>query len=449
MCAQQLESQITLIVGMGVTGISCARYLRVQGVSLRMVDSREQPPMWADVQQQFADCDLHTGNFKPEQLMNVNRVLLSPGISLSHPFIQLAIQRGIEVIGDIELFAQHVNKPVIAITGSNGKSTVTTLLGEMLECAGLKVAVGGNLGTPALDLLLEKNPDVFVLELSSFQLDTTASLKPVASVVLNVSEDHMDRYADLAAYAGSKSGIYRQSSFCVMNKDDLCVSSMPTANKAKRMYFTKNEPAENEFGLSKGRDNVWLCYGNTKIVAANELKLIGEHNLLNALAALALASGFGIELEKTLPALKCFTGLPHRCQWVAEHNGVRWINDSKATNVGAAQAAIESIPGTIILIAGGDGKGADFGALRLSVENKVRAAVLLGKDAGRMQDTLHDITKCHRVNDLPAAVKRAGELAQTGDTVLLAPACASLDMFKNYIERGEIFARCVLEMTSA
>lgn len=448
MCAQQLAPEITLILGMGVTGISCARYLQAQGVSLRIADSREQPPKWADVQQQFADCDLHTGEFKPEQLMNVNRVLLSPGISLAHSFVQLAMQRGIEVIGDIELFAQHVTKPVIAITGSNGKSTVTTLLGEMLESAGLNVAVGGNLGTPALDLLTDKDPDMFVLELSSFQLDTTKSLRPVASVVLNVSEDHMDRYPDLAAYTESKSSIYRQSSCCVMNKDDTLVSAMPVADHAAKIYFTKSQPYRDEFGLCTESGAVWLCHGDTKLIAASELKLIGEHNLLNALAALALAKGTGVELKNTLPALRRFTGLPHRCQWVAERNDVRWVNDSKATNVGAAEAAIRSVPGTIVLIAGGDGKGADFDALRAAVAGKVRAVVLLGKDAERMQRSLDDITECHRVDDLQTAVRQAGNLAHTGDTVLLAPACASLDMFKNYIERGEIFTRCVLELVN-
>ncbi|MBN1378468.1 MAG: UDP-N-acetylmuramoyl-L-alanine--D-glutamate ligase [Gammaproteobacteria bacterium] len=449
MCAQQFEAKVTLIVGMGVTGMSCARYLQQQDVVLRIVDSREQPPMWADVRSQFADCELHAGAFTSKLLTNVNRILLSPGVALAEPLIQTAMQRGIEVIGDIELFARNVKKPVIAITGSNGKSTVTTLLGEMFEAAGLSVAVGGNLGIPALDLLGEKDPDVFILELSSFQLETTTSLKTAVSVVLNVSEDHMDRYPGLAAYAESKSRVYSRSRCCVINRDDVCVSSMPFDNKAQRIYFTKNAPSENEFGLRKVNSDTFLCYGSTKLIAADELKLIGQHNLLNALAALALTKGFGIEIEKTLPALKRFTGLAHRCQWVIEHNNVRWINDSKATNVGAAQVAIESMPGTVVLIAGGDGKDADFSPLRSSIKNKVRAVVLLGKDAARMQEVLHDITECHRVDDLQTAVIRANELAQAGDTVLLAPACASLDMFKNYMQRGELFTRYVQDLVGA
>ena len=444
MCAQQLEPGITLIVGIGVTGVSCARYLQQQGATLRVVDSRAQPPLLAELRQQLPEDDVRTGEFKDEYLEGVERILLSPGVPLAHPFIRLAAQRGIEIIGDIELFARNVNKPVIAITGSNGKSTVTTLLGEMLDAAGMQTAVGGNLGTPALDLLLDSEPDVFVLELSSFQLETTESLKTTAAVVLNISEDHMDRYDNLSAYAASKLRIYSQSGCCVVNKDDSLVASTPLPAVARRICFTGSEPGPDEFGLVIEADRTWLCYGRTRLLAADELKLIGRHNLLNALAALALAEGCGVELEKTLPALKNFAGLPHRCQWVAEHNRIRWINDSKATNVGAAEAAIASMPGNIVLIAGGDGKGADFSSLRAAIADRVRAVILLGKDAARIEQALQGVTACHRVTDMQAAVRQAGELAQPGDTVLLAPACASLDMYKNYMARGDDFARCVL-----
>lgn len=444
MCAQQVESNVTLILGMGVTGISCARFLSQKGELLRIADSREKPPMLTEVQQQFAGNDLHTGAFRPELLDNVNRIMLSPGLSLAHPFVQLALHREIEVIGDIELFARYVTKPVIAITGSNGKSTVTTLLGRMLRHTGLEAAVGGNLGTAALDLLPQA-ADVYVLELSSFQLETTSSLKPAVAAVLNVSEDHMDRYHDLTAYAASKARVFNNAACCVINRDDALVSSMSPAKRASLIGFTRHEPVENEFGLMTDNKREWLCYGESHLIAVDQLKLIGAHNLMNALAALALAKGFGVALEHTLPALRDFTGLEHRCQWVTEHNGIRWINDSKATNTGAAKAAIESMPGKVVMIGGGDGKGADFGVLRSSVKDKVRAAVLLGRDAQRMVQALRDVTSCYLVNDMQDAVLKASELAKPGDTVLLAPACASLDMFANYMERGEVFTRCVLE----
>ena len=399
-----------------------------------------------EVKKEFAESELVTGKFTPELLTGVNRILLSPGVSVSHPFIQLSKLRGIQVIGDIELFAQQVKKPVIAITGSNGKSTVTTLLGNMLQSAGLKVAVGGNLGTPALDLLQSNDTDVYVLELSSFQLETTDSLKPAVSVVLNISEDHMDRYPDFAAYTKSKERIYSQSSCCVLNQDDPNVLAMEVNKNAKKLAFTKNVPSENQFGLLAENGNSWLCYGNKKIIKAKALKLIGKHNLSNALAALALAKGFGIDVEKTLPALQSFSGLAHRCQWVADHNGICWVNDSKATNVGATLAAIESMPDKVVLIAGGDGKDADFEPLKSIAKGQLRAAVLFGKDAELLRSVLKDLTHCFLVSDMQSAVAKSSELAKRGDTVLLAPACASFDMFNSYIERGDEFTRCVLEL---
>ena len=446
MCVQQLDSAITLIVGMGVTGLSCARYLKRHGERFRIIDSREQPPGWPEVQSEFAGSEVKTGEFTPDMLSGVHRVLLSPGVPLAHPFIRLAVQQNIEVIGDIELFAREVKKPVIAITGSNGKSTVTTLLGSMLQTAGIKAAVGGNLGTPALELLQNKEADVYVLELSSFQLETTASLQPQVSVVLNISEDHMDRYNDLAAYIDSKARIYSHSSCCVVNCDDRHVLSMRHASNASQIGFTQNKPATNQFGLITENNQCWLCYGENKLTNAKELKIIGKHNLLNALAALALAKGYGVEPAAALPALKSFSGLPHRCQWVAGQDGVQWINDSKATNVGAALAAIESFTGRVILIAGGDGKGADFKALGNITKDKLRAAVLFGKDAPALQRVLTDSCDCYPVKDLRSAVLQSSTLAQAGDTVLLAPACASFDMFKNYMERGEEFMCCVQEL---
>lgn len=447
MCAQQFDFSRALIVGMGVSGLSCARFLGKQGIRFRVADSRNNPPSLEQIQQEFPDCVIHTGGFDADLLNNIDILVLSPGVSIAHPFVQLAMRRRIDVIGDIELFARHVNAPVIAITGSNGKSTVTTLVGELMQAAGLDVAVGGNLGTPALDLLRTPAPSAYVLELSSFQLETTFSLKPHIATVLNVSIDHMDRYASFADYAKSKARIYHQAKICVANRDDAIVKEMLNKNTSTIRFFGSDQPAnKDDFGMVSKSGQTWLARGEQTFVSTRELKLVGKHNALNALAALTMSCAFGAELEEMIPVLKTFPGLPHRCQWIAEHNDVRWINDSKATNVGAAQAAIDSMPGSVILIAGGDGKDADFNALRSSVATKVRTALLLGKDAGLLHNALGDITNCHQVNDMREAVSLAAMLARPGQTVLLAPACASFDMFSGFAERGEVFSRCVHEV---
>lgn len=446
MCAAEtFEDRATLVLGMGVTGVSCARFLRRQGAAFALADTRAEPPGYASLEREFADCALHTGEPDPAVLDGIDRLLLSPGIARGHPFVQQAEARGIEVIGDIELFARHANAPVIAVTGSNGKSTVTALLAALLEHAGLNAPAGGNLGTPALDLLQTPPPDAYVLELSSFQLESTDSLAPAAAAVLNVSEDHMDRYPDLSAYAAAKARIYRQAGCRVVNRDDPAVRAMSGADETAVITFGADDPPDGHFGLRDYGGEPWLVRGRHPLLAVDALKLVGRHNWSNALAALALARGFGIEPERLIGRLADFAGLPHRCQWVAESGGVRWINDSKATNVGAARAAIASMPGAVILIAGGDGKGADFRALREAVSDKVRAALLLGRDAPALASALQDVTECRSVGDMETAVAGAAGLARPGDTVLLAPACASLDMFRDYTERGEVFARCVRE----
>lgn len=446
MCAEKLDSPATLILGMGVTGLSCARFLAARGAGFVMADSRARPPAYETLSREFADRALYAGALEADLLNGIDRLLLSPGIAPSDPFVQLAERRGIEVIGDIELFARHVNAPVIAITGSNGKSTVTSLLARLLGDAGLNVPAGGNLGTAALDLLREPAPDAYLLELSSFQLELTDSLAPSVATVLNVSEDHMDRYPDVRAYAAVKARVLHNARCRVVNRDEPELQSMSPAGGATVLSFGSDMPAEGHFGLRDRRGEPWLAYGRRPLLAARGLKLVGRHNWLNALAALALAKGFGLDPEGLLSGLSDFTGLPHRCQWVAESDGIRWIDDSKATNVGAARSAIASMPGPVILIAGGDGKGADFSALREAVADKVRATVLLGRDAARLEAALDQVTVNHRAADMPAAVERAAELARPGDTVLLAPACASLDMFSDYSERGEVFSRCVREV---
>lgn len=435
-----------LVVGLGITGLSCARFLAGRDVALRLIDDRPSPPLLDTFRKEFADCDIRLGRFDEAALQGITTLLLSPGVSRQHPFVQLALQRHVEVIGDIELFARHVNAPVIAITGSNGKSTVTTLVGELLKHAGRNVRVGGNLGTAALDLLRDPAPDFYVLELSSFQLESTESLAPLAAAVLNISPDHMDRYTDIDAYAASKARIYRRAAHMVVNRDDARLAAIAAPYAGRRTAFTVHQPASDEFGLVEKDNAVFLAHGDRLLIAANELRLEGRHNWANALAALALLQAAGISPPRVLPALRGFAGLPHRCQWVAEYGHVRWINDSKATNIGAAAAAIGSMPGSIVLIAGGDGKGADFSELRDTVRGKVKAAVLLGRDAPLLEAALRDVTVCVRVEDMRAAVERAAGLATPGDTVLLAPACASLDMYANYMARGDDFSRCAQQL---
>jgi UDP-N-acetylmuramoylalanine--D-glutamate ligase len=431
---------------MGVTGLSCARFLLKQGVGFRLIDDRITPPLLEKFVGDFADADIRTGRFDEAALQGISRLILSPGVSHRHPFVQLAAEKNIEVIGDIELFARHANAPVIAITGSNGKSTVTTLAGEMLKAAAKQVEVGGNLGVPALDLLRDSAPDFYLLELSSFQLDTTTSLALRVAVLLNITEDHMDRYRDMDDYAASKARILNRAEHAVFNRDDPVVVNVLRTFTGEHTAITLESPAAGEFGLLEHNGKLFLAYGEQTLVAVDDLLLQGRHNWLNALAALAIMHTAGIILADTITALKVFKGLPHRCQLVLRHNNIAWVNDSKATNIGAAKAAIGSMPGSIVLIAGGDGKGADFSGLRETVDGKVKAAILLGKDAGLLEAALKNIVRCVRVENMQVAVEQAAVYAEPNDTVLLAPACASLDMYTNYMARGDDFSRCVLDL---
>jgi UDP-N-acetylmuramoylalanine--D-glutamate ligase len=441
---RQTERAGTLIAGMGVTGISCARFLRRQNIPFRVIDSREQPPQLHLFEQEFADSEIITGGFDNRILQGVRTLVLSPGIDLRHPFVEFARQKGIRVVGDIEIFAEYANAPVIGITGSNGKSTVTTLAGYLLERSGHRVQTGGNLGTAALDLIIEPAPDFYLLELSSFQLDVTHSLRPRAAVVLNVSDDHMDRYSDIDAYTVSKAQIYRQADWCIVNRDDPRVRAMPVGSNV--LFFGSAPPVGEGFGLIEAEHKVWLARGERRLFPVDRMGIQGRHNWLNVLAALALLQAIGVEAESVVEYLAQFTGLPHRCRLVAERRGIRWINDSKATNVGAAAAALESFDPPIILIAGGDGKGADFSVLRQSVTNRVKAVLLFGRDAALIEQALADVTRCIRLNNMEEAVREAARIAESGDTVLLAPACASLDMYPGYAARGEDFARRVSEV---
>lgn len=451
------QAVYTLVVGLGKTGLSVVRYLRTLGEAVIVVDSRDVPPGLNVLKNEYSDVECHTGKFDTALFVNAHRIVLSPGVSLAEPVLVEARKNNIEIIGDIDLFAHEVMAPVVGITGSNGKSTVTTLLALMATQAGKNAVASGNIGTPVLDSLAD-NVDLYVLELSSFQLETLQYLPKKAAVVLNISADHLDRYENLSAYAMSKQVIYENADVLVLNKDDALASgygasrygaSRVSVSADKQICFTLNKPEENEFGICEaGNKKPALCFGKKPLIAADQLKIKGSHNLQNALAALALGYAIGLPLDNMLNTLKEFKGLPHRTQFVAEINGVNWINDSKATNVGAAVAALVGLPGKHVLIAGGEAKGADFSELADVVKQHCRAVVLMGKDAARIKSVMPDTIPVKSVNDMQAAVLAAQSLAQAGDSVLLAPACASFDMFDNFEHRGNVFIQSVERLLS-
>lgn len=440
-----LQEARTLVVGLGATGLSCARFLRRRGVEVAVVDSREQPPALADMQRELPDVALFTGGFDAEVFGRAERILVSPGVSLQQPLLVAAQQRGVEVIGDIELFARTVQAPVIAITGSNGKSTVTTLLGAMAQQAGIDVRVGGNLGTPALDLVGEREPDLYVLELSSFQLETVRSLRCRAATVLNISPDHLDRYDSMVAYAHAKQRVFANTGVQVVNRDDALALAL-ASDRAPTVGFGLGVPVAGDFGLQENADGCWLARGDEPWLPASAVRMPGRHNLANALAALALGDALDLPRAAMLQVLGEFRGLPHRSQWVAEREGVRWYNDSKATNIGATLAAVHGFDGPLVLLAGGQGKGADFSELAAGLDTRVRAVVLMGEAADEIEAALQGGVPTYRADDMFSAVHQAAALAVPGDTVLLSPACASFDMFSDYRQRGERFTQAVQEL---
>jgi UDP-N-acetylmuramoylalanine--D-glutamate ligase len=433
-----------LVVGLGKTGMSCARFLARSGAAVAVTDTRVEPPGLDAIRRELPDVALFLGGFDRSAFAAAELVVVSPGVSVEEPAIREARARGVPVLGDVELFAQAVQAPVAAITGSNGKSTTTMLLGEMARIAGRRVAVGGNLGEPALDLL-DPAVELYVLELSSFQLETTESLAPAVATVLNVSADHMDRYADLGAYAAAKARIFRSAAVAVVNRDDPAVVAMPGGRE--RRGFTLGEPAAGDYGV-RLRDGVaWLCRGDEPLLPAADVAIPGSHNRANALAALAMGDALGLPLDAMREALRGFRGLPHRTQLVAEVGDVRYYDDSKGTNVGATAAALEGFAdGTAartVLIAGGDGKGQDFSALGPLLARTARCVVLIGRDAPLIEAALDAATPRVRARDMADAVRLAAANARPGDRVLLSPACASFDMFRNYEHRGEVFAEAV------
>ena len=435
-----------VVIGLGQTGLACARYLARRGLPFFVCDTREQPPAAQQFRADFPGIELHCGPLDASLLGRASAMLLSPGVSQAEPAIQDAMAQGVALSGDIDLFCREAQAPIVAITGSNAKSTVTTLVGEMARAAGLNVAVGGNLGTPALDLLAA-DVDLYVLELSSFQLETTHELRAQAATVLNVSPDHLDRYESMQAYHGAKHRIYRGCRYAIENRDDALTRPLlpPDVNK---ISFGLGTPDLHQYGLVAHQGSTWLARGLEPLLDTAELKLRGRHNQANALAALALGEAVGLPMDAMLTALKAFGGLEHRCQWVADKCGLSWFNDSKGTNVGATLAALNGLGGTlegdsrILLIAGGVGKGQSFEALDNPLAGSGRALILIGEDGPVIGQAVTSVEQ-HYATDLPHAVALARTLAQPGDIVLLSPACASFDMFSGYPARGHAFVAAV------
>ena len=435
-----------LIVGLGITGLSCARYLSSQGIEVAVTDSRDQPPALAELRQELPNVAVFTGGFDEKVFSRADELIVSPGVSLKHPLIVEAQNQGKKILGDIELFAQQAQAPVIVITGSNGKSTVTSLVGVMAKETGMDVRVGGNIGKPVLDLLTEAEPDCYVLELSSFQLEYTSSLNASVAAVLNITEDHMDRYESIGEYAEAKKRAYRGNGKMILNRDDPLVMEM--AQPLRRILtFGLQPPSYSDYGIIEHENELWLARGNEPILAVADLKITGQHNVANALAALAIGEASGFKQSAMLATLKSYPGLPHRCQFVRELDSVRWYNDSKGTNVGATVAAIKGLPQRVVLIAGGDAKSADFSSMKSIVEEKVQTLVLIGKDAEVIAKAMHGLTNILTATDMADAVSLAKAHAQPGDAVLLSPACASFDMFKGYEHRGDVFTQYVRELT--
>jgi UDP-N-acetylmuramoylalanine--D-glutamate ligase len=431
----------SVIVGLGRTGVSCARHLAARGHRLVVTDSRAAPPGLTDLRRLVPDAATALGGFDAAVLDGADQVVVSPGVPLSEPFLKQAAARGLDLVGDIELFAREAGGRIVGITGTNGKSTVTTLVGEFAKAAGIEVRVGGNLGEPALDLLEGPPAAMYVLEISSYQLETTHSLQLEAATVLNVTPDHLDRYPDLAGYAAAKARIYECAATAVVNLDDEIVVRMPRPAQRQVAFSLRRQEAQFRLIARDGRE--WLAEGSERLMPLAELALPGLHNAANALAALAIGSVCGMPREAMTEVLRTFQGLPHRSQLIARWRGIRWIDDSKGTNVGATEAAIAGLAAPLVLIAGGEGKGQDFAPLAEACRGKVRHAVLIGRDAPLLASALAHSCVVSIADSMESAVAGAASIAEPGDTVLLSPACASFDMFRDYAHRGDVFADLV------
>ncbi|EOD4128103.1 UDP-N-acetylmuramoyl-L-alanine--D-glutamate ligase [Yersinia enterocolitica] len=439
------QGKKVVIIGLGLTGLSCVDFFIARGVTPRVMDTRINPPGLDKLPE---NVERHVGDLNQQWLLDADLIVASPGIALAHPALSEAAEAGVEIVGDIELFCRENQAPVVAITGSNGKSTVTTLVGEMAKAAGWQVGIGGNIGVPALNLLkqltLQKHENqLVVLELSSFQLETTSSLRATAATILNVTEDHTDRYPfGLQQYRAAKLRVYENAKVCVVNADDAL--TMPVRGADNRCISFGVDVGD--YHLNKQQGEIWLRVRGEKVLNTREMKLTGRHNYTNALAALALADAVGIPRSSSLKALTTFTGLPHRFQLVFEHNGVRWINDSKATNVGSTEAALDGLPvdGTLHLLLGGDGKSADFSGLTRFLQGDHIKIYCFGRDGEQLAELRPEVSQLTETME-QAMVLLAKSLAP-GDMVLLSPACASLDQFRSFEQRGDEFARLAEEL---
>jgi len=429
-----------VIIGLGLTGLSCVDFFLAQGVTPRVMDTRVSPPGLDKLPGQV---ERHLGGLNGDWLLTSDLIVASPGIALAHPLLSEAADAGIEIVGDIELFCREAQAPVVAITGSNGKSTVTTLVGEMAKAAGWQVGVGGNIGLPALSLL-QSPAQLYVLELSSFQLETTHSLKAAAATVLNVSEDHMDRYPlGMQQYRAAKLRVYENAQTCIVNADDAL--TMPVRGADTRCVSFGIDFGD--YHLNKQQGSIWLRVKGEKVLNTAEMKMTGQHNYTNALAALALADAVGLPRASSLAALTHFNGLAHRFQLVHEHQGVRWINDSKATNVGSTEAALNGLQvnGTLWLLMGGDGKSADFTPLVPWLRGDNVRLYCFGRDGDALAALRPEIAV--RTETMRQAMEQIAPQVKSGDMVLLSPACASLDQFRNFEQRGDQFAQLAKELS--
>jgi UDP-N-acetylmuramoylalanine--D-glutamate ligase len=462
----ELSGRKALVLGLGETGLSMARWIAREGGLVRVADTRASPPALEALRSALPHAEVVTGPFADRLLEGVGLVAASPGVPVASPLVQAALARGLEVVGDVELLARflarHPGARVVAITGTNGKSTVTALAGSMCRGCGLDAQVAGNISPAVLTALMDRLdagrlPEVWVLELSSFQLETTRSLAPDVATVLNVTADHLDRYPGLDDYAAAKARIFDGGGAQVLNRDDRRSSAMRRAGRRVVTFGLDRPPEHEAFGLLKVFGEPWLAMGATPLMPAREMKLAGLHNAANALAALALCRAIGLPLAPLLAALKRFEGLPHRVTPVAQVAGVSFFDDSKGTNVGSTVAALAGLArqlngshGKVVLIAGGDGKQQDFAPLREAVAAAARAVVLIGRDAPLIESALAGSgARIERASSMADAVARAFGAAHPGDAVLLSPACASFDMFTDYRQRGEVFCAAVRELRHA
>lgn len=435
-----------VIIGLGQTGVSCAEYLDSIGMSFFIVDSRENPPGLNRIRCTLPDINIYTGISDACLLTQADFMIVSPGLPIDTPMIQEALQAGVKLLSDIDLFCQAVDAPIVGITGSNGKSTVTALMGVMAEAAGVNAVVAGNIGVPVLDLLKDPPRDLYIFELSSFQLERTTYLKPTVSALLNLSPDHLDVHRSFEAYRLAKHRIFNCCTAAIFNQED--VQTWPEDRLQEHCFsFTSGQPESDQFGIISKKNVHWLAFGDERLLAASEMRMMGFHNLVNATAALTIGRLLHFPLPAMLKALCSFSGLPHRCQWVANKLGADWFNDSKGTNEAASISAINGLAFPekkgLILIAGGDGKGADFHEFAAAINRHVSQVILLGRDAHNIERAINGITPVHNVSMLEDAVICAGRIVKPGERVLLSPACTSWDMFSSYQERGELFMKQV------